>query len=563
MGICETKRNSNTNELNEKTMQDENNKTIEKMKINQSIKNTKSFKTNIRVNECILYVSSLEKIGPQSKVSKSICKIKIIIQLQNQLQTIIGTGFLLKFYIDQECFYCLMSNEHVIKNDIIHDNHNIYIYYDNELKITNIKLDNKNRYIKSFNDRGLDITVVEILDEDNISKDYFLYPNSDTIINNKLINSKIYIPQYADGKELMNAKGYIININKYEFTHLASTEHGTSGSPIFLENSVYVIGIHKQSNEEKTENYGDFIYPAIDIIKNDIRERRNNGKYVNGKYIWEDGKYYIGQFKNNLPNGKGIKNYKNGNILYEGEFINGKFEGNGKIIWEDGEYYIGQLKNSLRNGKGADYYSNGNIKYEGDFVNDKYEGNGKYIWEVGLYYIGQWKNSLRNGKGTMYYSNGNIMYEGDFINGKFQGNGKYIWEDGKYYIGQWKNDYRNGKGTYYYSNGNIKYKGNFVNDKAEGYGKYIWENGEYYIGQEKNGLSNGKGIMYYSNGNIKYEGDFVNDKFEGNGKYIWEDGEYYIGQWKNDLRNGKGAIYYSNGTIMYQGNWTNDEFVGN
>ena len=35
---------------------------------------------------------------------------------------------------------------------------------------------------------------------------------------------------------------------------------------------------------------------------------------MNGKYIWRDGKYYIGEFKDNIPNGKGIKYYKNGNI---------------------------------------------------------------------------------------------------------------------------------------------------------------------------------------------------------------------------------------------------------
>ena len=48
--------------------------------------------------------------------------------------------------------------------------------------------------------------------------------------------------------------------------------------------------------------------------------------------------------------------------MYEGDWINGKEEGNGKYYWEDGRYYIGQLKNGLRNGKGIEYYSNGNIK---------------------------------------------------------------------------------------------------------------------------------------------------------------------------------------------------------
>jgi len=142
----------------------------------------------------------------------------------------------------------------------------------------------------------------------------------------------------------MNARGIIKDIDKNEFTHLANTEKGSSGSPIFLENSIYVIGIHKEGNKDKTENYGDFIYPAIKIIENDIREKRNKGKYINGKYIWGDDKYYIGEFKNNIPNEKGIKYYSNGNILYEGDYINGKFEGNGKYIYENANYYIGNIK---------------------------------------------------------------------------------------------------------------------------------------------------------------------------------------------------------------------------
>ena len=61
--------------------------------------------------------------------------------------------------------------------------------------------------------------------------------------------------------------------------------------------------------------------------------------------------------------------------MYEGYFIAGKREGNGKYIWENGEYYIGQFKNDLRNEKGTYYYSNGKIKYEGDWINDKFIGN--------------------------------------------------------------------------------------------------------------------------------------------------------------------------------------------
>ena len=107
-----------------------------------------------------------------------------------------------------------------------------------------------------------------------------------------------------------------------------------------------------------------------------------------------------------------------------------------KGIWENGEYDIDQWKNGLRNGKGKDYYKNGNIEFEGDFINGKYEGNGKYIYENGNYYIGQWKNGHRNGRGIIYYKNENIKYEGDFINDKCEGYGKGIWENGEYYICQ-------------------------------------------------------------------------------------------------------------------------------
>ena len=96
----------------------------------------------------------------------------------------------------------------------------------------------------------------------------------------------IYIPQYADGKELHNERGIIKDIDEYEFTHLANTKKGSSGSPIFLENCNKVIGFNKESNKDKTENFGNFIYPAINIIKNDIKN-----KYIIEKYIWENGAY--------------------------------------------------------------------------------------------------------------------------------------------------------------------------------------------------------------------------------------------------------------------------------
>ena len=91
-------------------------------------------------------------------------------------------------------------------------------------------------------------------------------------------------------------------------------------------------------------------------------------------------------------------------------------------MYEDGTFYIGQYQNNLPNGKGTFYYPNGNICYEGDFFNGFREGFGKYNYQDGSFYIGQWKNNLRNGKGTFYYPNGTIFYDGFFINDLFAGN---------------------------------------------------------------------------------------------------------------------------------------------
>ena len=170
------------NKTNIQTKIKENNKTNKIFQKNESFNIASTNKMSNRVKECIIQLSPFEKIDfININASKSICKLKI----ENGSNIISGTGFLLNFYIGLEHFYCLISNEHVITQNIINNNTIIYIYYDNENKVANLKLDTKKRYIKSFIDIDLDITVVEILDEDNIYKDYFLWKDPSEIIKNR------------------------------------------------------------------------------------------------------------------------------------------------------------------------------------------------------------------------------------------------------------------------------------------------------------------------------------------------------------------------------------------
>ena len=128
------------------------------------------------------------------------------------------------------------------------------------------------------------------------------------------------------------------------------------------------------------------------------------GGYLNGKRNGEGKEYnekgeliFEGEFKNGKRNGKG-KEFLKGKLLHEGEFIDddlkfGKeYNENGKIIKEiketgfrkiinskDNLIFEGEYLNGKLNGKGKEYsnsYSN-NLLFEGEYLNGKRHGKGK------------------------------------------------------------------------------------------------------------------------------------------------------------------------------------------
>ena len=130
------------------------------------------------------------------------------------------------------------------------------------------------------------------------------------------------------------------------------------------------MGIHKQGNLKQKENYGSLIGHIIDTLNN------NNSKVE-------------------------IQKLENG--IYEGELINNIKEGHGNLTFNNGEFYIGYFKNNKFNRKGVLFYDKNKIKYEGDFLNDKYNGFGTLFYKNREFYIGQFKDGKKDGKGTEYY----------------------------------------------------------------------------------------------------------------------------------------------------------------
>lgn len=61
-----------------------------------------------------------------------------------------------------------------------------------------------------------------------------------------------------------------------------------------------------------------------------------------------------------------------------GDWVNGKKTGEGVMTWPDGAKYLGQFKDDLQNGRAIYYFPNG-IKYVGDWVNGTSTGGTKYV----------------------------------------------------------------------------------------------------------------------------------------------------------------------------------------
>ena len=217
--------------------------------------------------------SKMVSLKSLNNVSKSICKIIC----QNGDKEWTGTGFFMNLKTKNKVLLnCLLTNFHVINYHVY--NTIIKLEIVDKIKIPfNIKA---KRIIKYF-DKPIDITMIEIINEDGFQKyvDYLSYDlNYINIGYDYYLNKEVFILQHPYGEEMYSAIGKITKINDFEFEHDAGTCLGSSGSAIILIENNHVIGIHKAIRKRSGNKLGTFIGKLFDeiVIDRELGKRIDN-----------------------------------------------------------------------------------------------------------------------------------------------------------------------------------------------------------------------------------------------------------------------------------------------
>ncbi|SHJ75160.1 zinc ribbon domain-containing protein [Hespellia stercorisuis] len=222
---------------------------------------------------------------------------------------------------------------------------------------------------------------------------------------------------------------------------------------------------------------------------------------------------YIGQTKDDKPDGMGIITKMVDAQINNGELIISEYDG--FFSKEENSYLL--------------------LKYIGKFSEGHYEGTGmSFATPVDEEFTSQdihWEAFFQNQNNDMASSLLNSLnpciYEGEFENGEYSGKG---------------NQYGYGFLSVYLVDAST------IRDFS------------VYTGEFKKGEKNGRG-KYYENGWLRYDGDYKNSKYSGKGKSYYRSTNQvkYSGEWMNGEYNGEGTLYNENGGIEYSGEWKDGE----
>ena len=226
------------------------------------------FEENKRIDETCTNHANLIPESASDIIYNSIVKIRIN-------KTLFGTGFFMKIKTNEKLKNFLLTCNHLINEQNIKSKNIIEISFGkiNKENHFQIKLDKNERKIITFKP-PIDITLIEILDLDNIPEDKYLFPDYNYKNGYDYYKDKnLYMAGYPmidpSKSERAICSGKIIKINNKdnEFSLSLDSRACSSGSPICLIDNKCVVGIHKQGDKILPINYGSFIGYILDNIE--------------------------------------------------------------------------------------------------------------------------------------------------------------------------------------------------------------------------------------------------------------------------------------------------------
>ena len=213
------------------------------------------------------------KLLNYNNFSQNVCKLEI---LDKNIKKY-ASGFFC--HIQSKEIRVLITNSHIINEQFLKNVKELTIYFDvsdEEIKkIINLDFDRL-----KYTNETLDITIIEILDEDLI--DSFFEIDENFIKNKKFLNETVFNLQFPQGGDLNISFGKILQTYKEnKFLYNAGSGMGSSGSPIILFEDFTVIGIHKGVKKNKNDfmlkiNKGIYLDKIINIIPKSTRPENKN-----------------------------------------------------------------------------------------------------------------------------------------------------------------------------------------------------------------------------------------------------------------------------------------------
>ena len=171
------------------------------------------------------------------------------------------------FFVNKDNFiikYGLITNNHILNEFNLEKGQIIKIDYFEKSFFSNYYLNKKEINItehrKIFINKELDYTCIELMESDNIIDYFEIDPNIYKYKDEDIKKIDIFLLQFPN--EVSFSYGKIKEIKDNKYIYNASTEEGSSGSPIIIRynNKYYVNGLHFGGYNKDKTNKDSFIF---------------------------------------------------------------------------------------------------------------------------------------------------------------------------------------------------------------------------------------------------------------------------------------------------------------